>query len=250
MAGIGGLILLTAPAVLLFVVIFLVGEHIHPLRRFVRDRRSLMSFSAGLSAAYVFVHMMPELHEAREVLVEAAGESLELRYEGMAVYLVALAGFLCFYGLEQARAKAAELAEAGGEAGHGESMHLGGMACYVGLMSYLLVRSAGTSVSATVLFAVAFGGHFLALEHSLREEYGQAYRRSGRWLMAGACVIGWSLGVFLPIPAFVLALLVAFISGGVIMTNTLMELAEGKDGRFLPFLVGSVLYAALLVPLG
>jgi hypothetical protein len=29
-----------------------------------------------------------------------------------------------------------------------------------------------------------------------------------------------------------------------------MELAEGKDGRFLPFLVGSVLYAALLVPLG
>jgi hypothetical protein len=34
------------------------------------------------------------------------------------------------------------------------------------------------------------------------------------------------------------------------MINTLMELTKGKDERFLPFLVGSVLYAALLVPLG
>jgi hypothetical protein len=63
-------------------------------------------------------------------------------------------------------------------------------------------------------------------------------------------VVGWSVGVFMSLPAYALALLVAFISGGVIMTNTLMELAEGKDGRFLAFLVGSLLYAALLVPLG
>ena len=67
--------------------------------------------------------------------------------------------------------------------------------------------------------------------------------------MAGSCAIGWGLGVSLVLEPFPLALLLAFISGGVIMTNTLMELSEGKDGRYLPFALGSVVYGLILIPL-
>ena len=45
-----------------------------------------------MSAAYVFVHLMPEMHAAREALVESASQPL--RHEGMAVYFVGLVGFL------------------------------------------------------------------------------------------------------------------------------------------------------------
>jgi hypothetical protein len=249
MSAVTHLILETAPAVLLFAAVFLAGEHIHPLRALIKDRRSIVSFTAGMSAAYVFVHMMPELHEARELLVEAASETVTMRYEGISIYFVALIGFICFYGLDRLRSGDGETGEAEHEEGSG-TMHIGGMAAYVGLTSYLLVRSAGESVTATVIYALAFGGHFLALEHSLREEYGEAFRRSGRWVMAGACLLGWTVGISLGVPAFVLALLVAFISGGVIMTNTLMELSEGKDGRFGPFMAGSLIYGLMLVPLG
>ena len=42
----------------------------------------------------------------------------------------------------------------------------------------------------------------------------------------------------------------AFISGAVIMNSALMELPSEKDGRFLPFVLGGVLYGLLLLPLG
>jgi hypothetical protein len=45
------------------------------------------------------------------------------------------------------------------------------------------------------------------------------------------------------------ALLLAFVSGAVIMNSLIMELPEGKDGRFLPFVAGGILYALLLLPL-
>lgn len=242
----------TGPAMLLFAAIFLFGQHFHPLRRFVRDRRSVLSFTAGMSAAYVFVHMMPELNEARELVLESA-DPRWLPYEGVAIYFLALLGFLASYGLDRLRSHAhAPGGEAGGEAGaHAEgAMHVGGTVAYVAMMSYLLVRSAGESVPATVGFALAFGGHFLALDHSLYSEYGKDYLRRGRWLLAGGCLLGWSVGLALVLPALALALLMAFISGGVVMSNALMELSEGRDGRFTAFVSGALIYGLMLIPLG
>ena len=239
--------LTTGPAVLLFAAIFLVGQHFHPMRRYIHDRRSVLSFMAGMSAAYVFVHMMPELNEARELVLASADERW-LPYEGVAIYFLALLGFLGSYGLEQLRAGHAGPAGEGGGEGQ-RAMHLGGTAAYVAMMSYLLVRSAGESVPATVGYALAFGGHFLALDHSLFDQYRDDYLRRGRWLLAASCVLGWLLGLLLVLPPLALALLLAFISGGVIMTNALMELSEGKDGRFAAFVWGALLYGLMLIPL-
>ena len=57
----------TGAAALLFAANFLFGDWVHPLRA-VLDRRSMISFSAGISAAYVFVHLLPELHGVRTVV--------------------------------------------------------------------------------------------------------------------------------------------------------------------------------------
>jgi hypothetical protein len=241
--------LTTAPAALLFAAIFLVGQHFHPLRRFIRDRRSVLSFTAGMSLAYVFVRMMPELNEARELLLESA-DSRWLPYEGVAIYFLALLGFLGSYGLDHRReGHAAPAGESGGEGDGQSAMHLGGTAAYVAMMSYLLVRSAGESVPATVGFALAFGGHFLALDHSLFHRFRDDYLRRGRWRLAASCLVGWLLGLLLVLPPLALALLLAFISGGVIMTNALMELSEGKDGRFAAFVWGALIYGLMLIPL-
>lgn len=241
--------LTTGPAALLFAAIFLAGQHFHPLRRFIRDRRSVLSFTAGMSLAYVFVRMMPELNEARELLLESA-DSRWLPYEGVAIYFLALLGFLGSYGLDHLREVHATPAREGEAEGEGQSvMHLGGTAAYVAMMSYLLVRSAGESVPATVGFALAFGGHFLALDHSLFDRFRDDYLRRGRWLLAASSLFGWLLGLLLVLPPLALALLLAFISGGVIMTNALMELSEGKDGRFTAFVSGALIYGLMLIPL-
>ena len=71
------------------------------------------------------------------------------------------------------------------------------------------------------MYAVAIGFHFLAVENAFRNEHGPAYRRTGRFVLAGASVLGWGVGMLFALPLHVLALLVAFLSGAIIMTNCL-----------------------------
>lgn len=199
-----------------------------------------------MSAAYVFVHLMPEMHSARASFVESV--TLPLPHEGKAIYFLALIGFLGFYGLDRLKAR---LRHGNGPDAQARAfaVHLGGLAAYVALMSYLLVRSLGGGTSATLFYAAAIGAHFLALEHGLREEFGVAWQRSGRQVLAAMCLLGWGLGLLWGLPPHVLALLVALVSGAVIMTSAVMELPTEKDGRFLPFLAGGLLYGLVLLPL-
>jgi hypothetical protein len=240
-------ILATGAAAVVFAMMFLVGGRIHPVQSLVRDRRTVISFAAGMTAAYVFVHLLPELHGARENFAESA--SVELRYEGASIYFVALLGFLAFYGLDHLRARLSESPEAEQEA-KAFKVHVGGFAAYVMLMSYLLDHSLEGKGVTTVLYTVAVGLHFLGIDHALREEHGAIYERVGRYILAGACILGWAVGLMVALPLLVLALLVAFISGSIIMNSLISELPSEKDGRFVPFLIGGLLYGLILLPLG
>jgi hypothetical protein len=238
-------ILTTGAAALLFAAVFIVGGKVHPFRSMV-DRRSIVSFCAGMSVAYVFVHLMPELHDVRSSFV--ASMSVPMRYEGLAIYFFALIGFLVFYGLDHLR-KHLRKAEIEGEGAQAFRLHVGGFAIYVALVSYLLVNSLEDTQVSIALYATAIALHFLAVDHSLNGEYGDAYRRVGRFVLAGMAVLGWGVGVLFALPTPVLALMVAFISGAIVMNSTIMELPSEKDGRFLPFTAGGVVYGLILLPL-
>lgn len=237
----------TGAAALLFAATFLVGGRVHPFRALIPDRRSIVSFGAGMSAAYVFVHVMPELHSAHRVFVDSP--FMTLRYEGMSIYFLALVGFLAFYGLDHLRARL-QVADGEGQGGPAFRLHVGGFAAYVWLMAYLLVHNLEASRTSTLLFAVAIAFHFLAVDHSLRHEHGAAYERTGRYLLAGMSLLGWGAGLLFALPQHVLALLVAFISGAIIVNNAIMELPSERDGRFVPFMAGGIVYGLILLPLG
>lgn len=219
----------------------------HPLRSVIHDRRSFISFGAGTSAAYVFVHLMPELHGVRQSFVEAAGAVA--RFEGMAIYFLALVGFLVFYGLDHLRARLRKSPEPG-PAGLGYRLHVGGFAAYVWLAGYLLVRNLEDTRASLAFYAAAIAFHFLSVDHSLRHEHGEAYANRGRFVLAAAALLGWGAGLLFALPAYAMALMVAFISGAIIMNSLIMELPSEKDGRFLPFLAGGILYGLVLLPLG
>jgi hypothetical protein len=58
-----------------------------------------LSMAGGISVAYVFVHLLPDLAKEQQAIREAVGETFSfLEYH---VYLVALIGLAAFYGLEQ-----------------------------------------------------------------------------------------------------------------------------------------------------
>lgn len=72
------------------------------------SRLSWLSFAGGLSVAYVFLHVLPEL-AVRQAELSGAGQIMAAERE---IFLVALLGLAAFYWLEQlARKTAEEVAE-------------------------------------------------------------------------------------------------------------------------------------------
>ncbi len=72
----------------------------------VTPRSIWLSDAGGISVAYVFVHLLPELAEEQEAIREAVQGTL-LFVESHA-YLVSLLGLAVFYGLERADTRSRE----------------------------------------------------------------------------------------------------------------------------------------------
>lgn len=232
-------------AALAFAGIFLLGRRVHVLR----SRRAALSLGAGVSTAYVFIHMLPEMAEASNVFVEATS-SLALPWPELRIYAAALVGFLIFYGLENLVAWKRTRVERDDAEGEGLGavffLHVGGFALYVSLVSYLMVHGISENAVPVALYAVAMGLHFLGIGHSLEREHGETYDRIGRFILAAAAVLGWVSGVAIGIPKTALVTGLGLVSGGVVMNSMIMELPSEKDGRFWPFVTGAAGYTALL----
>jgi len=99
---------------------------------------------------------------------------------------------------------------------------------------------------------VVRGGHclsFLAVANGFRNERGGAYEQISRFVLAGMSVMGWTVGMLFALPQHVLALVVAFLSGPIIMNSTIVELRSEKHGRFVLMVVGGVVYGLICCPL-
>ena len=215
-------------------------------------QRKLLSFGAGVSIAYVFVYLLPELETARAVLART-GADRALPFPALRVYLAALCGFMLFYGLEHlvqwTGVRPGPEAAVGEKGRTGRAIRTGGFLAYVWLAGYLAVRSLEERPTPLVLYTVALGLHFLSLDFLLGREYGPWYRRSARYAFAIAPVAGWLAGLFVGFSQLFTAALLGFVSGGIIMNTIVSELPKEKEGRLLFFLLGGAIYTVLLIVL-
>ena len=215
-------------------------------------RSAWLSAFGGVSVAYVFVHLLPELAEGQEAIEgggEGGGEAI-LGFLEHHVYLVALIGLALFYGVERhSLASRHQRREHEGEDQTGEGafwLSIASFAVYNAVIGYLLLRGDLEDLSALALYTFALGVHFVINDFGLREHHKDAYHRIGRWVIAAAVLAGWVLGVATDVPERVIALIIAVIAGGVILNVFKEELPGERRARFLPFLAGGVFYTALL----
>lgn len=236
-------------AALIFSAIFLFGSHVLIPEAIRRHRRRILSFGAGVTIAYVFVHLLPELEAAREALGHSQAR-MTLPFPALRVYLAALIGFMLFYGLEHMidwTRKPGGVGAEGGDSRLGRLIHVGGFLAYVWLAGYLTVRSLEEGSARIVLFAVALGLHFLSLDFSFCREYGPWYDRKIRYAFACAPLAGWAVGILVGFGQFFTAALLGFLSGSIIMNAIVSELPKEKEGRILHFFAGGAFYTALLI---
>jgi hypothetical protein len=204
--------------------------------------RRWLSAAAGASVAYVFVRALPEMSEAQATFTRVTFDR-DLPFLELHVYTSGLIGFLFFYGLEHMVSRSGQK-EGGEGASVGYRLQLGGFAAYSGLVAHLMVHQRALP---TVLYVVAMTLHFLSIDHLLAREYGGAYYRIGRWVLATAVLLGGATGITTSMSEELLATLLGLNSGGVIINSMITELPKEKEGRFWPFCLGAVAYSVLLL---
>lgn len=230
-------------------IVHLVAGKLRFLDRIPRSR--WLSFGSGISVAYVFIHLLPELARGQEVLQASTGPLLGTLETH--VWLVALLGLSVFYGLERAAKRGRAAPDA--HSGNGHAMHLvfwlhiGSFAAYNALVGYLLVHRPDADMSGLLLFWFAMLLHFVVNDFGLRQQHRDDYDRMGRWVVAVAVLGGWLLGVLFDAGEPVLAVLLAFLGGGVVLNVLKEELPEERKSSFLSFAAGTAAYTALLLAL-
>jgi zinc transporter ZupT len=212
-------------------------------------RSGWLSFCGGVAVAYVFLHVLPELAVHNAVLVRWIGEDAWLADQ--IVYLVALAGLLVFYGLERhvQASREANRAETGEDRPEQAvfHIHMAAFAVYNLIIGYLLLHREEPGFLSLALYAAALGVHFLSNDFGLYLHHRQEYARRVRWIMAGAVLAGWLLGLGIEVPEAALALIFAFLAGSVVMNVMKEELPEDRGARFAPFFGGTFFYGAVLL---
>jgi hypothetical protein len=99
-----------------------------------------------------------------------------------------------------------------------------------------------------LLFAVAFGLHFLLSDRNLAEAHPTRFSHSTRWILVGALFFGYLLSaVFPPTTELAVAIPVAFLSGSVLTSVFRVELPDAKVAKFGWFAFGVTVYSVLLL---
>ncbi len=215
----------------------------------VLPRSRWLSVAGGISVAYVFVHLLPDLAEEQETIREAAGESFNfLEYH---VYLVALIGLAAFYGLERSAKTSRRRKRTAGDEDSTEAgvfwVHAASFTVYNALIGYLLLHREEPGVWSLILFAFAMGVHFVVNDYGLRRDHKGTYDRIGRWVLAAGILAGWVVGLFFEVSEAAIAVLFGFLAGGVIMNVLKEELPEDHESRFWAFALGAAAYAVVLL---
>lgn len=242
-------VLLSGLLAVALVLVHLFSSRLRFLQAIPRSR--WLSFGSGVSVAYVFIHILPDLSVAQKTLRESWGEGWAFLEHH--VYLVALVGLAAFYGLERIAEVSRQRNRKAGQGDVTEAgvfwLHMVSFGLYNALIGYLLLHRENPGLVDLVLFAVAMALHFVVNDYGLREHHKKSYDQVGRWILSAAVMAGWAIGSGTQIPQAAIAVLFAFLSGGIMLNVLKEELPEERDSRFGSFVLGIAGYTALLLAL-
>ncbi len=230
-------------------VLALVHLSVKELRRLeARTRIALLSAGAGASLAYVLMRILPKLAEKQEDLMASVDTGLR----GFLVhhaYLVAMMGFVVYYGISRVASYGAAGADSGSQPRYRAALlaTIAGHAAYSTLIAYLIVNRLQMGLVSMGLIIVGMGTLFLVSDHGLRKKWTDVYDKWIRWVLSLALLGGWALGMWVEVSPNVIALWYAFLAGLMLITTVREKLSMEESGSFWSFLAGVVIFTVLLL---
>lgn len=222
-------------SVILFSLVHIFAVKTRKLPRHVQG--TLLSTGGGVAIAYVFVDLLPKLAKSESVL-----QNVFLPYFERHVYILALAGFLLFFFVDQSRQVFKEKTRFW--------FSLSSYALFNFFVGYAVCDKNNPEVKPLVLFTFAMALHYFVNDFSINKEHPHAYDNRARWILIGSLFLGWCVASLYSLMPAGVALISAFIGGGVIMNVTRHELPKTNPHSLKAFMLAAVLYALLLLTIG
>ena len=204
--------------------------------------KAFISFAGGVSVAYVFLDMLPNLVEYNKPIGEYLIQKQWLTsFTEVSIYLVALIGFLIYYGFDL-------FAERYQTAEHNNRviylLHLVMFSIYNILITYTMSLRALTGITYTVLFTFAMALHFVLTDRKFSRMYPRRFNYLGRIFLSIALFTGWFLSaIFDPVRVLFVAFMTAFLAGSILLNVFREELPNSDLASFRWFVLGAVLIA-------
>lgn len=197
-----------------------------------------LSFASGISFAYVFVDLLPTLERGQPILKQAFGDAIP--YLDRHSYLIALFGVLFYYGV------------------HSSSEVVSRSGYWIGLSGYLLFNfflgatlsdSQDPDIQPLALFTFAMGMHYFVRDHVASTCNPALYGSQTRYSLVAALCLGYLIGTIGRIPDAIVAIVVSFVAGGVLLNSLRYELPKREKLGYLYFVVGAIGFTVILLSL-
>ena len=205
-------------------------------RRLANHLSRILAVAGGVAVGYVTLYLLPKIGDYTTAFVSARPELPELVQYGL--YLCFLAGVLVYFFLDRAETQHQPVPV---------WLHAIAFAAYSFATGIVLADVPRPSYFPYIPAGVALGLHFVGICHQLRDWHPTVFDRYVRWLLGFAALTGWAAGTLGVLHKSALAIIVAFLGGGILVNVLREEWPDKGPGRTIPFLIGIFLFIALFV---
>lgn len=196
-----------------------------------------LSIGGGIAIAYVFVDLLPKLSES-DYLVRRFLAGFFPYFERH-VYILALCGFMLFFLVDRSKNFVWTNAS--------YWLSLISYTLFNFFMGYAIGFQNDPDIQPLLLFTIAMGLHFFTNDYTLNRENPGFHQGIGRWVLVAALFGGWIVSQNWVISPAAIALVNAFIAGGVIMNVTRHELPSDNPNSTLSFIIGAAIYSLVIL---
>ncbi|SEN50091.1 hypothetical protein SAMN04488134_101231 [Amphibacillus marinus] len=211
--------------------------------------RSLISFAAGVSVAYVVINLIPYLGYAQNKLNQEFDWDSTNPFSQL-IYVVVLIGFVHAYVIYKLSERPLRML------GKKNPVMVSSIyfwydliffAIYNIMIAYLVSSQSLPDQTNVWVYFVAFGLHFLSMDLGMRHHHQQKYRKVGWVVLATSVAFGGGLALIWLPPAYVVTLIKASITGEMLLNVLKFELPIDNHGNVKGFLAGTVCAAVLFL---
>ena len=231
--------------------LFLMLAHsLNPWFRFhiLSKDKAFISFAGGVSVAYVFLDMLPNLVEYNKPIGKFLINNQWLTpFTELLIYIVSLIGFLIYYAID-VFAERYEIKTEDNRIVYG--LHLIMFCFYNLLITYTMSLRALSGITVTALFTFAMALHFTLTDRKFYRLYPIKFNALGRFFLIISLLIGWLLSMlFDPINVLFVAFMIAFLAGSILLNVFREELPSRDTTSFSWFTIGVTLITVILLSL-